>query len=324
MTKPTAISLPLDPAGLPDGPGLIGVSGGRDSIALLHAVVASGARELIVCHLDHGLRKESREEAAFVHATAEKLGLKCVVEREDVEAHAAALKQSIETTARRCRHAFFARAAAKTGRSAILLAHHADDQVETFLFNLLRGSGGAGLVAMRSRSEHRIDRTTVTFLRPLLGVWRDEIDAYVQAHSLAYREDTSNRNQRHTRNRIRHDVLPALEASLGREVKQAIWRSAEIARAEHDFIESHVPVELATEAELRVGDLVALPISLQRRALLLWLRARQVPNISFEDVENVRRLVAVRSPAKVNLSAGLHARRRAGKLFVEQPRLIAR
>jgi tRNA(Ile)-lysidine synthase len=319
MPKPIAIPLALDPLALPDGPGLIGVSGGRDSIALLHVLVASGFRDLIVCHLDHGLRKESGEEAEFVQAMASNLGLQCVVERAHVEAEAAASKQSLETTARRCRHTFFARVAANTERSAILLAHHADDQVETFLFNLLRGSGGAGLVAMRPQSEHRICGTTVTFLRPLLGIWREEIDAYIQAHSLTYREDTSNRDQRHTRNRIRHDVLPALEASLGREVKKAIWRSAEIARAEHEFIEAQVPVEFATEAELRVGDLITLPVPLQRRVLLLWLRARQVPNVSFEDVENVRRLVAVRSPAKVNLSAGQHARRRAGKLFVEQP-----
>ncbi len=298
----------------PDEPALIGVSGGRDSVALLHALVAQGHRELIVCHLDHGLRAESVVEAKFVRALAKRWKLPFVVKRENVAARAKRRKQSIETAAREARYAFFARTAAEQHCPRLLLAHHADDQVETFLFNLLRGSGSAGLGGMAAHSERAIEGVELEIFRPLLGVWRSEIDAYIAAHGLAYYEDLSNANPRHTRNRIRHEILPELERAFGREVRGAVWRAAEILRAESDALDALLP---PLNAELAVPLLRALPLALQRRTLHAWLRTRAVPNVGFEEVERVRALLDG-ARAKVNLPGGAHARRRAGRLFVER------
>ena len=197
---------------------LVGVSGGRDSMALLHWLKEHGFCKIVVCHLDHGLRAESRADARFVADFAKTLCAQCEVARSNVAALAKRRKISIEAAAREARYKFFARMARKHSCPHLFLAHHADDQVETFLFNLLRGSGSAGLGGM---SPHSLRDDGLVVLRPLLGVWREEIDAYIAAHALPFREDGSNTDPRYTRNRIRHAALPALEAALGRELRNS-------------------------------------------------------------------------------------------------------
>ena len=290
---------------------LIGVSGGRDSVALLHLLAGRGHR-LIVCHLDHSMRRESREEARFVEKLAARLGCECVVRRENVKARAKRMKCSIETAAREARFAFFAKVAKARGVRRVFLAHHADDQVETFLFNLLRGSGAAGLAAMLATSL----RGDLEIVRPLLGVWREEIDRYVAVHGLEFCEDASNADPRHTRNRVRHEILPMLAKAFGRDVRGALLRSAEILREEDAFLSGLPELGMAEAPQLSVKEMRELPVAIQRRVLLAWLRARGVAEIGFDEVERVRSLLAGRV-AKVNLPGGHHARRRAGKLFVE-------
>jgi len=299
-----------------DEAALIGVSGGRDSVALLHALAALGFTDLVVCHLDHGLRAESAADAKFVRKLARELKLPCVIEREDVAARAKRGKQSLETAAREARYAFFARVAVKRGCARLFLAHHADDQVETLLFNLLRGSGAAGLGGMNAITSRTVAGVALTIHRPLLGVWREEIDAYVGAHQFDFREDASNADPRHTRNRLRHELLPAIERAFGRDVRRALWRTAEILRAESAVLDALIPAT-AREATLDVASLRALPLALRRRLLHAWLRGQGVPLIGFAEVEQVRSLLDG-ARAKVNLPAGWHARRRAGRLFLER------
>lgn len=304
------LPLTLDPRGLaePGTPAVLGVSGGRDSVALLHALVARGEGALVVCHFDHALRPESAAEAAFVAELARGYGLSCEMQR-----RTAPLKksQSVETAAREARYAFFQEIAESRG-GPLYLAHHADDQAETLLFNLLRGSGAAGLRGMRPTSQ----RGRLTIHRPLLGTWREEIDRYVAAHVLRHCEDPSNADLLHTRNRTRHEIIPFLEKSLGRNVRSALWRAAEILGAEDEYLNSLThPAVIA--AELELAALRVLPLALQRRTVQAWLCANGVPNVSFEDVENVLRLVSQRTPAKINLSSNQHARRRAGRIFLE-------
>jgi tRNA(Ile)-lysidine synthetase-like protein len=287
----------------------VGVSGGRDSVALLHALVERGESALVVCHFDHGLRPESAFEAEFVAELARGYGLPFEVERNA----SMRKKQSVETAAREGRYAFFESVAARRECPRLYLAHHADDQAETFLFNLLRGSGSAGLGAMRPVSQ----RGALIVHRPLLGTWRDEIDRYVAAHALRHCEDPTNRDLQHTRNRMRHEIIPYLEKTLGRNVRAALWRSAEILAAEDELLDKLTPSQ-DTAAELEVAILRALPLALQRRVVQAWLCARGVPNVSFEDVEDVLRMVHQRAPAKVNLSSNQHARRRAGRIFLEK------
>jgi tRNA(Ile)-lysidine synthase len=297
---------------------LIGVSGGRDSVALLQLLVESGWNDLVVCHLDHGLRKESTEDARFVAELAERLGLAHVSKRLNVRALSARNKQSLETAAREARYDFFARTARARRCSRLYLAHHADDQVETFLFNLFRGTGAGGLKGMRPVSRRTIGGVALEIIRPLLGVWREEIDAYVRARRLEFREDSSNADPQFTRNRLRNELLPLLERGFGREVRRAVWRAAEILGAEDQLLASLLPSSVNSKSsELEVESLRTLPVALQRRQLYAWLRSRGVARVGYEAVESVRALLTDQRRAKVNLPGGVHARRRAGKLFLE-------
>src|SRR4030095_15375990 len=120
-------------------------------------------------------------------------------------------KMSIEAVAREARYSFFAKVAKHRRCRTILLAHHADDLVETFLINLFRGAGTTGLAAMREISTRRIGDVDLTIVRPFLGVWRNEIDKYVREHCLKFREDASNKNLAPLRNRLRRRIIPYQE-----------------------------------------------------------------------------------------------------------------
>jgi len=298
---------------------LIGVSGGRDSVALLHWLVECGYNKLIVCHLNHRLRgRSSRADAIFVQKLAAKYDVDLALGAIDVRALAVRTKQSIETAARDARYKFFAQVAKRRRCRTIFLGHHADDLVETFLLNLFRGAGPGGLSAMRGVSIRKIDNVKLQIVRPLLGVWREQIDDYVRKHRLKFREDASNKNLAPLRNRIRHRVIPEIEKQLRRNVRATIWRAATIAAEEENFFEALLPDKLSKLTALAVKPLRAMPIAVQRRMLHKWLRARDVPDLSFDLVERVRALLDLANRvAKTNLPQDRHVRRRAGQIFIE-------
>ena len=328
----------------PDARYLIAVSGGRDSVALLHWLISVGYERLIVCHLNHRLRARSSDvDARFVKTLVERYNQKLAgralrlpatrtgkrgarrtavgrIEFElgsaNIRALAKKRKISIETAAREARYAFFAETARRRNCRTIFVAHHADDLVETFLINLFRGAGSAGLAAMREISTRRIDGVDLTIVRPFLCVWRKEIDDYIGEHRLRFREDATNKNLIPLRNRIRHRIIPYLEKMLGRNIRQNIWRTAMIAADEEKWIESEL--RDSTHADFSVVKLRALPIALQRRAILKWLRAQNISDVGFEVIERVRSLADRDTRiAKVNLPENRHARRRGGKIFLE-------
>lgn len=296
---------------------LIGVSGGRDSVALLHRLIELGYRRLVICHLDHQLRgAASKADAKFVERLAAKLGGKFELGRTDVAALARKSKQSIETAGRTARYEFFARVARRRRCGTIFLAHHADDLVETFLMNLFRGAGPAGFAGMREIVSRRVAGTELKIARPLLGVWRREIDAYVRAHRLPYREDATNKTLGPARNRVRRRLIPSIEKQLGRNVRASLWRAATIAADEADWLEGLV--EQSGAEQLDVEKLRAQPTALQRRAIQQWLQARAVGDIDFELIERIRALLdPATSVAKTNLPGNRHVRRRAKKIFIE-------
>lgn len=304
-----------DPRLRSDLPILVGVSGGRDSVALLHALAQAGRERIVVCHLDHMLRPDSDADAWFASELAGQYGFHFEADRVNVKALAAERGLSIEAAAREARYEFFAQVARTHWIPRVLLAHHADDQVETLLLNLFRGSGRAGLSGMQSVSVREVRGARLELHRPLLGVWREEVDRYVKKHRLRFHEDESNADRRFTRNRMRHEMLPFLEKSFGREVKRVLWRTAAVLAMEEEFLASKTPHVGASP--LRTADLQAMPAALQRRVVHGWLRAQEIADVSFEDVENVRSLVSNLKPAKLNLAGGKHARRRAGKIFIE-------
>jgi tRNA(Ile)-lysidine synthase len=292
---------------------LVGVSGGRDSMILLHALQRVGYRQLVVCHLDHMLRGEAaKADAAFVRRQAAKAGLAFESARAQTQDYAAANKKSLELAARELRRAFFAECARKHRSRLILLAHHADDQIETCLFNFLRGTGPAGLAGIKPISK----LGNLTIHRPLLAVTREEIDRYQKQHRIPFREDSTNAEYFHTRNKIRHEILPAIERALGPSFRKAIPRAAEILRAEEEWMSSLVPVPGET---LSCRELRALPLALQRRLVRAWLIAQKIPEPGMEETQRVLSLLDTSGPAKINLPGGAHARRRAGLLFLEKP-----
>ncbi len=298
---------------------LIGVSGGRDSIALLNLMVDLGYKKLVVCHLNHQLRgASSRDDARFVEKVARNLRLDCEIGSTDVGALAKRSKLSIETAARFARLAFFVEVARRRRCSRMFLAHHADDLVETALLNLFRGAGPGGMAAMRKFSIHRIGKTELTILRPLLGVWRSEIDSYVCQNELEFREDSTNAALHSSRNKIRHRILPDIEKLFSRDVRKTIWRAAQIWSEEEAVLDSLVSTETISAANLSVAPLRKMAVALQRRTIHRWLRARKVADVSFDTVENVRSLLEPGAKAaKVNLPRDQHARRRAGKIFLD-------
>jgi tRNA(Ile)-lysidine synthase len=297
------------------GPCIIGVSGGRDSIALLHMLHERKCAGLVVAHLDHQLRRESADDANFVARVALEHGLACVTGTADTHAPTRETKGSIETVAREARYRFFTQVARDRGLARVVLAHHADDQVETVLFNFLRGSGLTGLSGMAPATVRAMDGFQLTILRPLLDIWRVEIDAYVAEHRLEYRDDRTNEDPRHTRNRVRQKLIPLLEEIFGRDVRPTILRMAKMLRAENEFLERNVP-DTRVE-ELPVALVKSLPDALQRRLIHRWLKSHDARDVGFEVVERVRALCHD-ATAKTNLAGDRHVRRRGMKLFFEE------
>jgi tRNA(Ile)-lysidine synthase len=298
---------------------LIGVSGGRDSVALLHQLSDLGYRRLIVCHLDHQLRgSASRADAKFVERLAGKLDCELELDRIDVAALARAAKQSVETAGRMARYEFFARIARRRRCRTLFLGHHADDLVETFLMNLFRGAGPAGFSGMREVTSRRIAGTELTIVRPLLGVWREEINRYVQSNRIKFREDATNENLVPVRNRVRRRLIPYIEKQLGRNVRSSLWRAALIAGDEAEWLEGLVDSKQSESKQLDVAQLRAQPRALQRRTIQKWLQSQGVADLDFDVIERIRGLLDPEATAaKTNLPRDRHVRRRAGKVFME-------
>jgi tRNA(Ile)-lysidine synthase len=296
---------------------LVAVSGGRDSVALLHGLHALGWKKLTVVHLDHQLRgRVSRADAKFVERLAAKLGFRSVSGRADVRGYAAERGISIETAARELRHVLLAGVARRERCRDVLLAHHAEDQVETCLFNFLRGSGAAGLAGMRAETTLEVGSVRLRVRRPMLKIRRAAIDAFLSSRRIRWREDASNRSPEHTRNRLRIRILPALAEEFGPSFPDAILRAAEILAVEEDWMRGEVE-RVDVSGDLTVRDLAAAPLALRRRVVRAWLDAAGVADVGFVETERVLMLLDPAGPAKINLPGGRHARRRQGKIFLE-------
>jgi tRNA(Ile)-lysidine synthase len=239
---------------------VVGVSGGADSVALLHSLLQLRQclrLDLHVAHLDHVLRPESGQDAAFVAQLAKDWGLPFYQQRLTPGA-LAEQAGGLEEAGRRARYTFFAQVAINVTPPAevpcVALAHHADDQAETVLLHLVRGSGLRGLGGMRPvqlltlrtwRDDPALSQVRLRVVRPLLGVRKAEIVNYLQAHHLPWREDTSNQSRAFVRNRLRHEVLPLL-ATLNPGVVATLGRTAAILAAENERAERLDRQALAT------------------------------------------------------------------------------
>lgn len=246
---------------------LVAVSGGADSVALLDVLCVlreSLGLTLTVAHVHHGLRPEADTEAAGVRRLSASLGVACHVER--VAVRRAPPWEGLEAESRRARHAALERVACVVGAARIATGHTADDQAETVLMRLLQGAGPRGLGG--------IAPARGLLIRPLLETRRAAIEEYLGARGLTWTEDSSNRDVRFLRNRIRHDLLPFMAEIGGASVVEALGRSAAAARAVVADLEERARAELASLAthdgaglSLDVGALAERPIELAAEVL---------------------------------------------------------
>ena len=320
---------------------VVGVSGGPDSLCLLHLLLRlrdEYALSLHVAHLNHCLRgAEADADAAFVAHLADEWGLPASIESRDVGALAKERGLAVEEAARQARYAFLARVASQVGASKIAVGHNADDQVETILMHWLRGSGLAGLRGMRPVSrlqelrlkgeEIKVGRKgELLLIRPLLEVPRSEIEAYCAAHDLQPRFDRSNLDTTYYRNRVRHELLPFLE-TFNPRIREVILRSAVIIAADYAHLHKQAgqaweEVTIAESAQAIAFDLEkwrALPLSLQRSTLRKAIHRlrRSLRNINWVHVENALRVLQEGTTGMaVTLPRGLEARMGYEKFLV--------
>ncbi len=307
---------------------VVGVSGGPDSLCLLHLLYrlrAEYSLSLHVAHLHHGQRgADADADAEFVRALAADWGLPCTVERADVPALAAEHGLAFEEAARRARYAFLARVAAEAGAQTIAVGHNADDQAETVLMHVIRGSGLAGLRGMLPKTtlaDYRLFQSPIpnphslNLVRPLLNVPRADIEAYCAAHGLEPRFDRSNLDTTYFRNWLRHEVIPLLEQH-NPNLRQVLRRSAEVVAGDYALLrsllaeawprvvtETSPPLAGGTEGGRIVFDLAAwraLPLSLQRSTLreAIHRLRRSLRNIDFVHVEDALRVARDGTPGQ--------------------------
>jgi tRNA(Ile)-lysidine synthase len=306
-----------------EGPWLVAVSGGADSLALLHFLAGAGFEGLVVCHLNHQLRgAESAADARFVAELASRLGLDCEMGEVDVPAAMRESGDSMETAARKARLVFFARCAVKRGCERVILAHHADDQAETVLWNLLRGSHGVRGMRVRQRIE--VDagdgqRVCLDMHRPLLEVRHSELVAWLLERGLTWREDASNLEPVAVRNRLRHEAMPLLADITGRDPAAALARAAADAADLADWIDQLLDQAeiLDPQGRLHLRALGALHPILRRAALKRYLAGHRVPDITRALIDRATALLDPGNPAVVNLPGGRLLRRRAARIWID-------
>ncbi len=305
---------------------LVAVSGGADSTALLDALVRLRGRrglpgQICAAHLNHLLRGEEADaDEAFVREMAARLEVALIVERQPVAERARAEKRNLEATARHLRYDFLRRAAQSCGARAIATAHTRDDQVETILMRLLRGSGAEGL-----RGIHQAVKlgSEVLLIRPLLEVTRAEVLAHGEHYRLAFRTDSSNLSAAYTRNRVRHELLPLLrtfnplfDAALIRTIKQT--------SDDADYLHRAAAEIFATASEgwsLDIQTLSATHPAIRRRVLRMWLRAargdlRRIAAVHLAALEAL--ITSGEGGSYIELPDGWQAHRRAKRLVLTQ------
>jgi len=288
---------------------LVAVSGGRDSMALLHQLHSSGWKKLIVCHVNHMLRgADSDADEVFVNKQAQALELTYESFDICISTLAAEHKISTELAARDARYSFFQKCALSHGTQHLILAHHADDQAETILHNLFRGSHG--LKGMNTRSE----RNGLILYRPLLSTRRSEINAYISEHNIPYREDLTNSEAIATRNRLRNEALPLLADILQRDPVPPLVALAENESEKISTLDEY----LDPQGRLFLPKISALPPFFQAQILHFYLAEHGVISLSKRIIQNCLHLITDPDTAKINLPGKAFLRRKEQRLFLEK------
>ena len=288
---------------------IVACSGGPDSVCLAHILWRLQKRmgfKIILAHLNHNLRgKESDSDSHFVQKLAKKLNL-------PLENKKLRKKPKNEATAREVRYAFLEQVRKKCRGQGIAVAHTADDQVETILFNLLRGAGLSGLSGMRPKNHF--------IIRPLLSCRRGEIIGYLEENHLTYRNDSSNLDLKYTRNKIRHQLLPLLEKEYNPQIRKNILKLGEVSRAAEEYISEAAQDFIRRNPHpLPLKSWQTLPLILKTETLRQMIGsvtggAKDIYAVHLEEV--VKMLESPRGNKKKNLPHRLQILKKNGRILV--------
>ncbi len=301
---------------------VVGLSGGADSVALAAALRAAGQWPIQLAHVDHGLRAEAGDDADFAAELARRWRLPFHLERIDTPALARRWAVGIEEAARRGRYEALAAVAGRLGAAAVAVGHHADDQVETVLHRIVRGTHLRGLAGMPPR---RPLADGVTLIRPLLWARRWQLERFCRAQGLSWRTDRTNEQTEFTRNFIRHELLPLLRRRLNPRADEALLRLADAADQTRQALET-LARELFERARsrsaegqvvLRAAPLRKAPPLLAAMALRAALEALGAPQqaLSRGRFEDLLAVVSGASPA-ADLPGGVRAARRGSSVVL--------
>ncbi|UCD80672.1 MAG: tRNA lysidine(34) synthetase TilS [Desulfobacterales bacterium] len=305
---------------------VIGVSGGPDSVALLHILFLIAPRfslKLGIAHLNHCLRNnDSDKDAQFVEDLAKKYDLPCYTNKKDVRKYQIENKLSLEEAARRVRYNFLDHVANTMQYNKIAVGHHSDDNAELILMNLFRGSGTQGLSGIPPVRDHKI-------IRPLIKLTRSEIIDFLNKNKLEYISDASNMDTKYFRNRVRHDLIPLLKTAFNPKIPETLNRLSSIIRSEEEWIEDLVHPFYEKCLRDVQGNYIVLSVSmlnryhpdLQRRIIRMTIEKIKgdLRRIRFVNINSVIGLLKKRSAyGKVDLPDGVRIQRNQDALCVFQ------
>lgn len=305
----------------PGGSIVAGVSGGADSVCLL--LVLAELRETLgftleAVHVEHGIRgAESKKDAEFTERLCRKEGIPFHLYTYDVPGRAAKEKLSVEEAARKCRYEAFAQACVDKENARIAVAHNRDDQTETILWNLARGTGLRGLCGMKPVNGRVI--------RPLLGTSREEIEAFLREKRQEFRTDSTNLSDDYTRNRLRHQIIPAMEAGLNAQARAHIAQAGERLSRAQEYLEGQAEEKAERIAGMRDGEIWISAEEFLKEAEVMqeymlrgWMESLGggLKDVGAVHLEEIRRLAAGQSGRRLTLPGGRRARRTGGYLVL--------
>ncbi|MCL5105717.1 MAG: tRNA lysidine(34) synthetase TilS [Armatimonadetes bacterium] len=296
----------------PDDKVLVAVSGGPDSVAMLHALHTHADEfgiSLHIAHINHGLRgKESNIDQEFVRNLGHQFGLPVSVRKVDIPAVRKEMRVGEEEAARIVRYQCLEEIAREVGAGKIAVGHTADDRAESVLLNIIRGTGTDGLGSIRP--------VRGNIVRPLIETTRKEVEEYIAQNRLPYRVDESNMDVTYARSRVRHELLPLLERDYNPQIRRALINLADIACAESEFLNDSAASEAAQilrEGALDAELLAALPSAIQRR--IIRAEVEKLKDLSFEQVERVVEAIRRGEDFVITLPSGTLYAERAGDKF---------
>ena len=275
---------------------------------------------LFLAHFNHGLRPEADEEENFVRETAGRHGVEIFAEKSDVAGYAASSRLGLEEAGRRLRYQFLYRAAVRAGAGRIATGHSLNDQAETVLMRIMRGTGLTGLAGIAPVAEYE-DRKII---RPLINISRDEIERYLQEGGYAFRTDNSNLDRRFLRNRVRHELIPELERHFGGNIAGHLARLAGLVREEEQILTELIQSVSSTmisgrgkEAALDAGLLSLLPLPVARRVIREFLKEIKGDLAGF-SLDDVDRISSLEEGKETPVSGGFLFRREKQQIFLKK------